>query len=132
LGQRVDKKQVECTRRFHHDSKFGNCLIVKPGVGKTDGPPANAICRSCKISVCLRSASSIGFREPGSNRIRVALRMSRIAFSAQSFFFVIVPLQGNDESNVSLIQTACLVRLRLTANSGSDPAAFVATRRKSE
>src|SRR6056300_495786 len=49
---------------------------------------------------------------------RVALRMSRIAFSALSFFFVIiVPLQGNDESNVSLIQTAWLVRLLLTAHS---------------
>jgi len=43
--------------------------------------------------------------------------MSRIAFSALSFFFfIIVPLQGNDESNVSLIQTACLVRLVLTAH----------------
>jgi hypothetical protein len=43
--------------------------------------------------------------------------MSRIAFSALSFFFVItVPLQGNEESNDSLIQTACLVRLTLTAN----------------
>jgi hypothetical protein len=43
--------------------------------------------------------------------------MSRIAFSALSFFLVIiVPLQGNDEPNVSLIQTACLVRLLLTAH----------------
>jgi hypothetical protein len=43
--------------------------------------------------------------------------MSRIAFSALSFFFVIiVPLQGNDESNVSLIQTTCLVRLLLTGH----------------
>jgi hypothetical protein len=43
--------------------------------------------------------------------------MSRIAFSALSFFFVIiVPLAGNDESNVSLIQTACLVQLPLTAH----------------
>jgi hypothetical protein len=43
--------------------------------------------------------------------------MSLIAFSALSFFFVIiVPLQGNDESNVSLIQTAYLVRLLLTGH----------------
>src|SRR5210317_2512991 len=49
---------------------------------------------------------------------RVARRMSRIALSALSFFVVIiVPLQGNDESNVSLIQTAWLVRLLLTAHS---------------
>jgi hypothetical protein len=47
--------------------------------------------------------------------------MSRMAFSALSFFFVIiVPLQGNDESNVSLIQTACLVRLPLTAHNSGD------------
>jgi hypothetical protein len=44
--------------------------------------------------------------------------MSRIALSALSFFFVIiVPLQGNDESNVSLIQIAYLVRLLLTGHS---------------
>jgi hypothetical protein len=43
--------------------------------------------------------------------------MSRIAFSVLAFFFVIiVPLQGNDESNVSLIQTALLVRLPLTVH----------------
>ena len=41
--------------------------------------------------------------------------MSRIAFSALSFFFVIiVPLQGNDEVNVSLIQITRLVRLSST------------------
>jgi hypothetical protein len=50
-------------------------------------------------------------------RRRVARRMSRIAFSALSFFFVIiVPLAGNDESNVSLTQTACSVRLLLTGH----------------
>jgi hypothetical protein len=43
-------------------------------------------------------------------------RMSRIVFSALSFFVIIVPLAGNDESNVSLIQTACLVRLALTGH----------------
>jgi hypothetical protein len=40
-----------------------------------------------------------------------------MAFSALSFFFVIiVPLQVDDELNVSLIQTPTLVRLLLTAN----------------
>jgi len=43
--------------------------------------------------------------------------MSRIAFSALSFFFVIiVPLTGNDESIVPLFQTPGLVRLPLTAH----------------
>jgi len=43
--------------------------------------------------------------------------MSRVAFSALSFFFVIIVLfAGNDESNVSLIQTPHLVRLSLTAH----------------
>jgi hypothetical protein len=42
--------------------------------------------------------------------------MSRTAFSALTFFFVlIVTLAGNDESNVSAIQTGCLVRAVLTA-----------------
>jgi hypothetical protein len=48
---------------------------------------------------------------------RVARRISRLVFSALSFFLVIiVPLQVNDEPNVSLIQTTPLVRLLLTAN----------------
>src|SRR5210317_993838 len=65
-----------------------------------------------------RPSSSILIFSSAEYRRRVARRMSRIAFSALSFFFVIiVPLQGNDESNVSLIQTACLVRLPLTAHS---------------
>jgi hypothetical protein len=42
-----------------------------------------------------------------------------MAFSALSFFFVIiVPLQVNDEPNVSLIQTLNSVQLPLTANKG--------------
>jgi len=40
-----------------------------------------------------------------------------MAFSALSFCFVIiVPLQGYDEPNVSLIQTPSLVRLLLTVH----------------
>jgi hypothetical protein len=42
-------------------------------------------------------------------------RMSQMAFSALSIFFVIiVPLQSYDEPNVSLIQTAPNVQLPLT------------------
>ena len=48
---------------------------------------------------------------------RVARRMSHMAFSALSFFFVIiVPLLSYDEPNVSLIQTTQLVRVLLTGN----------------
>jgi len=44
--------------------------------------------------------------------------MSRMAFSALSFFLVIiVPLLSYDEPKVSLIQTAQLVRVLLTGNS---------------
>src|SRR5210317_541894 len=65
-----------------------------------------------------RPSSTIRIFSSAEYRRRVARRMSRIAFSALSFFFVIiVPLAGNDESNVSLIQTAYLVRLLLTAHS---------------
>jgi hypothetical protein len=40
-----------------------------------------------------------------------------MAFSALSFFFVIVvPLAGDDEPNISLIQTPQSVRLPLTAH----------------
>ncbi len=50
--------------------------------------------------------------------------MSRIAFSALSFFLVIiVPLAGNDEPKVSLIQTPGLVRLLLTAHTRINPKA---------
>jgi len=43
--------------------------------------------------------------------------MSRKAFSALSFFLVIiVPLLSYDEPKVSLIQTPRFVRLSLTAN----------------
>ena len=52
-----------------------------------------------------------------------------MAFSALSFCFVIiVPLQGYDEPNVSLIQTPSLVRLLLTVHNyeyhGEDRVAF--------
>jgi hypothetical protein len=71
-----------------------------------------------------RPSSTIRIFSSAEYRRRVARRMSRIALSALSFFFVIiVPLQGNDESNVSLIQIAYLVRLLLTEhNVGSDTA----------
>jgi hypothetical protein len=64
-----------------------------------------------------RPSSTILIFSSAEYRRRVARRMSRIAFSALAFFFVIiVPLQGNDESNVSLIQKTSLVRLSLTAH----------------
>src|SRR5210317_551724 len=48
---------------------------------------------------------------------RVARRMSRMAFLALSFFFVIiVPLLSYDELKHSLIQTPFFVQLSLTAN----------------
>ncbi len=42
----------------------------------------------------------------------------RMAFSALPFFIaIIVPLNGNDEPKISLIQTTKSVRLSLTAHS---------------
>jgi hypothetical protein len=56
-------------------------------------------------------------REVPAGRCRVARRISRMAFSALSFCSaIIVPLVGNDEPNVSLIQTTRLVQLLPTAN----------------
>src|SRR5210317_186871 len=53
---------------------------------------------------------------------RVARRMFRMAFSALSFFFVIiVPLLSYDEPKVSLIQTTQLVRVSLTGNTSQGP-----------
>jgi hypothetical protein len=49
--------------------------------------------------------------------------ISCIALSALSFVFVsILPLQGNDESNVSVVHTASLVRLLLTVHISDLPA----------
>src|SRR5210317_675367 len=64
-----------------------------------------------KPSSTMRIFSSAGYCR------RVARRMSRMAFLALSFFFVIiVPLLSYDELKHSLIQTPFFVQLSLTAN----------------
>ena len=62
---------------------------------------------------------------------RVARRMPHMAFSALSVFLVIiVRLLSYDEPNVSLIQTAQLVRVLLTGNTGVDDCGNGEIRRK--
>ncbi len=64
-----------------------------------------------------RPSSTILIFSSAEYRRRVARRMSRMAFSALSFFFVIiVPLTSNDEPKVALIQTPNLVLLSLTVH----------------
>ena len=56
-----------------------------------------------------------------------------MAVSALPFyFFIIIPLQDNDESTATLIQTSNLIRLSLTANNNQNPLDAYATSNASD